>query len=107
MSNWNGRISGAVSTVAMPTSRSSGRPPNRGGRRTTATRDEFRRGRRTAATRRTIKGDTLSESPLRVNAVHHTPTNPANSGGTSLARRELRALLTDQLVDGTVQRSDE
>ena len=34
---------------------------------------------------------TLSESPLRVNAVHHVRTNPANSGRTSLARRRLSA----------------
>src|SRR5919197_1564383 len=62
MSSWNGRISVPVSTVAMPTSGSSvdsiGRGPSHYG---------------DAANDPTT---TLSESPLRVNDVHHISTDP-------------------------------
>src|SRR5919198_1069037 len=62
MSSWNGRTSVPVSTLAMPTSRSSvdpsiGRGPSHYGER-----GEFRRGRRTTATRQTIQGR-HSQSP--------------------------------------------
>src|SRR5260221_9347369 len=70
MLNWNGRISVAVSTVVMPTSRSR---VNLLIVEAVALRRRaagFRRGRRTTATRRTIQEQNLTESPLRVNAVH-------------------------------------
>jgi hypothetical protein len=88
MSIWNGQISVAVSTVAMPTSRSSDDPSIVEGRRTTATRGEFRRGRShygVAANDPT----TVSESALRVNAIHHIRTNTASrwSCSSTLVRR--------------------
>src|SRR3954451_7050586 len=53
-------------------------------------RGELRRGRRTTATRRTIKDDTL-RVPAASQCCSPHPDNPANSGGTSLARRRLSA----------------